>query len=217
MASHDLQEPLRTVASYVQLLERRYRDKLDRDAAEFIDFAAQGARRMQRLVEDLLTFSRVGTRGAPLVPIDAGAVVDSAFSNVHAAVVETGASLTRDRLPAVLADSVELEQVFTNLVSNALKFHGTSPPLVHVGATWDGTHWVFRVRDNGMGIDSDSFDRIFILFQRVHTGQEYPGTGMGLAICKKIIDRLGGRIWVESEPGHGSTFLFTLLGAGERS
>jgi len=215
VASHDLQEPLRTVTSYVQLLARRYRDKLDADAAEFIEFAVQGAMRMQRLIEDLLAFSRVGTRAAALVPTDANAALDAALENLKAAAGEAGATLTRGPLPTVLADPVQLGQLFTNLVGNAVKFRGTEPPRVQIGAERDGTQWVFRVRDNGIGIDPQYFERIFVIFQRLHGRNEYPGTGIGLAVCRKIVERHGGRIWVESEEGGGATFSFTLSAAPE--
>ncbi|PYP70949.1 MAG: hypothetical protein DMD36_05105 [Gemmatimonadetes bacterium] len=215
VASHDLQEPLRTVTSYVQLLARRYRDKLDADAGEFIEFAVQGAMRMQRLIEDLLAFSRVGTRAAALVPTDANAALDAALENLKAAAGEAGATLTRGPLPTVLADPVQLGQLFTNLVGNAVKFRGTEPPRVQIGAERDGTQWVFRVRDNGIGIDPQYFERIFVIFQRLHGRNEYPGTGIGLAVCRKIVERHGGRIWVESEEGGGATFSFTLSAAPE--
>ena len=215
VASHDLQEPLRTVTSYVQLLARRYRDKLDADAAEFIEFAVQGAMRMQRLIEDLLAFSRVGTRAAALVPTDANAALDAALENLKAAAGEAGATLTRGPLPTVLADPVQLGQLFTNLVGNAVKFRGTEPPRVQIGAERDGTQWVFRVRDNGIGIDPQYFERIFVIFQRLHGRNEYPGTGIGLAVCRKIVERHGGLIWVESEEGGGATFSFTLFAAPE--
>ena len=215
VASHDLQEPLRTVTSYVQLLARRYRDKLDADAGEFIEFAVQGAMRMQRLIEDLLAFSRVGTRAAALVPTDANAALDAALENLKAAAGEAGATLTRGPLPTVLADPVQLGQLFTNLVGNAVKFRGTEPPRVQIGAERDATQWVFRVRDNGIGIDPQYFERIFVIFQRLHGRNEYPGTGIGLAVCRKIVERHGGRIWVESEEGGGATFSFTLSAAPE--
>ena len=210
VASHDLQEPLRTVASYVQLLERRYRDRLDQDAMDFIDFAVDGAKRMQRLIEDLLAFSRVGTRGADPVPTSAQSALTSAIGGLRAAIQEAGATITHDPLPDVLADPGQLEQVFANLIGNALKFRGAAPPHVHVSATANGAHHTFSVRDNGIGIDPRYFERIFVIFQRLHGREEYPGTGIGLAICKKIIGRHGGRIWVESVPGQGTTFSFTL-------
>ncbi len=213
VASHDLQEPLRTVASFVQLLARRYRTSLDADATEFIDFAVGGVARMQRLIEDLLQFSRVGTRGEALVSTDAQAVLDGVIESLRAAIEESSACVTHDPLPHVLADTRQLEELLTNLVGNALKFRGGDAPRVHVNAQRDGRHWTFRVRDNGIGIDPQYFERIFVIFQRLHARDEYPGTGVGLALCKKIVERHGGRIWVESAPGAGTTFLFTLPAA----
>ncbi len=210
VASHDLQEPLRTVASYVQLLERRYRDKLDTDAAEFIDFAVQGAKRMQRLIDDLLAFSRVGTRGNALIPVDAGASVDMSMESLRAAITDSGASIEHNGLPMVLADPVQLQQLFVNLIGNAVKFRGAEPPRVRVHAEREGSRWKFSVEDNGIGIEAQFFDRIFVIFQRLHVRDSFPGTGIGLAICKKIVERHGGRIWVTSHPGQGTTFCFTL-------
>jgi light-regulated signal transduction histidine kinase (bacteriophytochrome) len=215
VASHDLQEPLRTVASYVQLLARRYRDRLDQDATEFIDFAVDGAKRMQRLIEDLLAFSRVGTRGPAPVATSAQAALTSALGGLHAAIQDAGATVTYDPLPEVLADPGQLEQVFANLIGNALKFHGANPPEVHVSATTNGARCVFSVRDNGIGIDPQYYERIFVIFQRLHGREAYPGTGIGLAICKKIVARHGGRIWLESVPGEGTTFSFSLPTATE--
>jgi PAS domain S-box-containing protein len=210
VASHDLQEPLRTVTSYMQLLSRRYRNSLDGEAGEFIDFAVNGAKRMQNLIEDLLTFSRVGTRGGVMMPTDAGAVFDAAVLSLQAAAKESHASITHDPLPSVLADAGQLEQLLTNLLGNALKFHGNEPSHVHVSARREGRHWCFSIRDNGIGIDSQFLDRIFVIFQRLHGREEYAGTGIGLAICKKIVERHGGKIWVDSAPGLGATFFFTL-------
>ncbi len=215
VASHDLQEPLRTVASYVQLLDRRYRERLDSDASEFIDFAVSGVTRMQRLIEDLLAFSRVGTQGSTPTPISAEDALQAAVESLHAAIDESGAIVSHDRLPDVLGDSRQLEQLLTNLLGNALKFHGADLPRVHMDAVREGRFWVFRVRDNGIGIDPQYFGRIFVIFQRLHGRNEYPGTGVGLAISKKIVERHGGRIWVESSPGAGATFCFTLPGVPE--
>jgi signal transduction histidine kinase len=216
VASHDLQEPLRMVTSYVQLLERRYKNKLDKDANEFIDFAVDGATRMHSLINDLLTYSRVGTRGKPLEPTDCEAVFDQSVSNLKVAVEESGARVTHDSLPTVMADSSQLEELFQNLIGNAIKFHGEEPPRVHVSVRPDGNQWVFSVRDNGIGIAPEFAERIFIIFQRLHGNEKYPGTGIGLAVCKKIVECHGGRIWVESELGKGATFYFTLPREGEQ-
>ena len=215
VASHDLQEPLRTVASYVQLLSRRYRDRLDSDAADFIDFAVGGVRRMQHLIEDLLAFSRVGTRGAPLVATDMQTVFEDTLASLHAALEESNATVTADPLPTVVADAGQLAQLLTNLIGNALKFRGQDPPFAHVSAERTGRLWTIRVRDNGIGIAPEYFERIFVIFQRLHSREEYDGTGVGLAICKKIVERHGGRIWVDSTPGHGACFSFTLPAAVE--
>jgi PAS domain S-box-containing protein len=210
VASHDLQEPLRMVASYTQLLARRYGGKLDDDAHEFIGYAVDGVQRMQSLISDLLAYSRVGSRGGHFEPVDLNAVMDRTRDVLRSALEESGAELTSDVLPTVTADAVQMGQLLQNLVGNALKFHGDAPPRVHVGARREGDHWVVCVRDNGIGIAPEYLQRIFVIFQRLHTRTEYPGTGIGLAICKKIVERHGGRIWVDSAPGEGSTFSFTL-------
>jgi signal transduction histidine kinase len=211
VASHDLQEPLRMVTSYVQLLERRYRGQLDADADDFIAFAVDGAARMQQLIQDLLAYSRVGTRGQPFAPADCQVVLNQVLSDLQVSIQESDAVVTRDPLPTVMADATQLGQLFQNLVGNAIKFRGDRRPEIHVSAERreDG-HWLFSVRDNGIGIEPQYAERIFLIFQRLHTRDEYPGTGIGLAICKRIVARHGGRIWVESEPGKGSIFYFTL-------
>ena len=210
VASHDLQEPLRMISSYTQLLGRRYGDKLDGDAKEFMEFIVDGAARMKQLIEDLLAYSRVGTRGHDFEPADSGAALAKALANLRGAQESSGAKVTHDAMPEVIADGAQLTQLFQNLLGNAMKFHGDEPPRIHVGAETRDEVWVFTVRDNGIGLDTQYADRIFMMFQRLHNKAEYPGTGIGLAICKKIVDRHGGRIWVESTPGKGCTFGFTL-------
>ena len=212
VASHDLQEPLRMVASYTQLLSKRYKGKLDSDADEFIAFAVNGASRMQRLIHDLLTYSRVGRRGKDLRDSSSEEALEHALRNLRGSIEESGAKVTYDPLPIVLADELQLIQLFQNLVGNAIKYQYPGTPLVHVSATKrDGKQWVFSVRDNGLGIDAQYFDKIFGMFQRLHKREEFAGTGIGLAICKKIVERHGGSIAVESQPGRGSTFSFSLL------
>ena len=219
VASHDLQEPLRMVSSYTQLLARRYKDQLDADANDFIHFAVDGANRMQRLLNDLLIYSRVSTRGKPFEKIYCEVVFDQALDNLRLAIQDSGAVITHDPLPTVMADESQLAQLFQNLIGNAIKFHGDQPPRIYVSAKLlpplesgegQGGGWQFAVRDNGIGMEPQYFERIFVIFQRLHSKEEYPGTGIGLAICKRIVERHGGRIWVESEPGEGSTFYFTL-------
>jgi PAS domain S-box-containing protein len=215
VASHDLQEPLRMVASYTQLLAKRYQGQLDERADRWIDYAVDGARRMQALINDLLALSRVGTHGRSPEPTDSGAVLARALGSLQSVVAESGARVTSDPLPVVLADGGQLEQLFQNLVGNAIKFRRPGvPPEVHVAAqrrTDDGRdEWLFSVRDNGIGLDPAYADQVFAMFQRLHTREEYAGTGIGLAICRKIVERHGGRIWVDSTPGGGATFSFTL-------
>ncbi len=216
VASHDLQEPLRMVSSYVQLLARRYRGKLDGDADEFIAFAVEGVTRMQRLINDLLSFSRVGRRGKEFDRIEMMRVVALAESNLRAAIVESAAEITCDPLPEVLGDEGQLTQLFQNLIGNAVKFRGTEPPRIHVSVRRESGEWVFAVKDNGIGIDPQYFERIFVIFQRLNAREDYPGTGIGLPLCKKIVERHGGRIWVESSPGQGTKVSFALPVAGIR-
>jgi light-regulated signal transduction histidine kinase (bacteriophytochrome) len=214
VASHDLQEPLRMVSSYLQLLIRRYGDRLDADAAEFIRYAVDGASRMQAMINDLLRYSRLSPEANDFQPVDCEAVLGQATTNLHTAIEENGAVITRDPLPAITANANQLVQVFQNLIGNAIKFRSQEPPRIHMSAQPRGNEWLFSVRDNGIGIDPQYHERIFGLFRRLHTREEYPGTGIGLAVCKKIVERLGGRIWVESELGKGSTFYFTIPGTG---
>ncbi len=217
VASHDLQEPLRMVSSYTQLLARRYQGKLDQDADEFIAYAVDGASRMQRLINDLLAFSRVGTRGKPFEETDCNAVLKDVLDNLQLSIAESGAVVTSDELPTLMADATQLTQLFQNLLSNAIKFHGEQPPQIHVGVRRQDGVWIFSVRDNGIGIAPEFFERIFVIFQRLHSRDEYSGTGIGLAVCKRIVERHGGRIWLESEPGKGATFSFTLPADGRRA
>jgi PAS domain S-box-containing protein len=210
VASHDLQEPLRMVGNYVQLLDRRYRGKLDDDADDFIGFAVDGAHRAQQLIQELLGYSRVGTHGGELVPVDANAILARALDSLRLAIDESGVDVTAETLPPVCGDAAQLERVFMNLIANAIKFRRGDAPAVHISATRRDGEWEFIIRDNGIGIEAQYFERVFVIFQRLHARDEYPGTGMGLAITKKIIERHGGRIRVESVPGSGTTIHFTL-------
>ena len=210
VASHDLQEPLRMVSSYTQLLERRYKDQLDQDAKDFIFFAVDGANRMQHLINDLLDYSRVTTRGKPFVKLDLSVVLGHSIANLQKKIQETGAMIVNDDLPFVYGDEVQLVRVFQNLLDNAMKFRGDEPPRINVSAKTIDDKIQISLTDNGIGIDKIYSDRVFTIFQRLHTKVEYPGTGIGLAICKRTIERHGGKIWFESEPGKGTTFYFTL-------
>jgi light-regulated signal transduction histidine kinase (bacteriophytochrome) len=210
VASHDLQEPLRMVTNFVQLLAKRYQGKLDSNADDFINFAVDGAMRMWKLINDLLAYSRAGTRSHTLEPINCETILQEALDNLKVTMEESGAVVTHDSLPTVMADSLQLGQLFQNLIGNAIKFRGDERPRIHISASRNGSGWTFSVRDNGIGIAPEFTERIFIIFQRLHGPQQYPGTGIGLAVCKKIVERHGGRIWVESEPEKGATFYFTL-------
>jgi PAS domain S-box-containing protein len=210
VASHDLQEPLRMVASFTQLLSRKYSGKLDETADRYINFAVDGAKRMQQLITDLLAFSRINSRDLDLRPTECDRVVRLTLQNLKVAIDESGAAIECDPLPVLLADAGQLGQMFQNLIGNAIKFRGETPPRIHIAAADRGAEWEFSVRDNGIGIDPKHADRIFQIFQRLHTREQYPGTGIGLAVCKKTVERHGGRLWVESQPGGGSTFLFTM-------
>jgi light-regulated signal transduction histidine kinase (bacteriophytochrome) len=218
IASHDLQEPLRMVASYTALLARRYRGKLDADADEFIAFAVDGASRMRRLIQDLRAYSRIGLAGKELSETSSEDALQQTLLNLRGAIEESGARVTHDPLPTVLADQMQLVQLFQNLVGNAIKYQRPGIPEVHIAATRNaGAKWIFSVQDNGLGIEPQYFERIFGVFQRLHKREQFDGTGtgtgIGLAICKKIVERHGGSISVESQPGHGSTFSFALAGS----
>ncbi len=210
VASHDLQEPLRMVASYTQLLAKRYKGRLDADADEFIGYAVDGASRMQRLINDLLAYSRMTTQGKIFERVDCNVLLEEVLSNLRLAVEESRAVVTHGPLPTVMADGGQLGQLFQNLIGNGIKFHGEEPPRVYVSAERRTHEWLFSVRDNGIGVDPQYAERIFVIFQRLHNREEYPGTGIGLAMCKKIVERHGGRIWVKSQTGQGATFHFTL-------
>jgi PAS domain S-box-containing protein len=216
VASHDLQEPLRMVDSYTQLLEERYKDQLDADAREFINYAVEGANGMRRLIKDLLSYSRIETRGKTLKPINSHAALGQALTNLSTMIEENHAIVTNDDLPVIMADETQLVQLFQNLISNGIKFQKKEQPRVHISVNKKDDRWLFSVTDNGIGFEDKYKDLVFILFQRLHPKEKYPGTGIGLAICKKIVERHNGRIWVDSEPGKGSTFHFTLPKGGNK-
>ena len=203
------------VASYTQLLARRYKGKLDSDADEFIGYAVDGANRMQTLINDLLAYSRVTSQGNVFERVDCNELLKEVLSNLRVAVEESRAAVTHDPLPTVMADGRQLGQLFQNLLANAIKFRDKEPPKVHVSAKRQLNEWLFSVRDNGIGVDPQYAERIFVIFQRLHNREEFPGTGIGLAICKKIVENYGGRIWVASQAGQGATFYFTLPIVGQ--
>jgi light-regulated signal transduction histidine kinase (bacteriophytochrome) len=218
VASHDLQEPLRMVSTYVQLFEKRYRGQVDEQAERYIQYAVEGARRMSLLIGDLLEYSRVGRDAPPPGVVSAEQALERAVFDVRAVIEESGAALSHDPLPEVVADAGQLARVFQNLLGNAIKFRAPGvPPRIHVTAARRGDDWLFGVEDNGIGIAPQHAERVFVIFQRLHERAQYPGTGIGLAICKKVVERHGGRIWVESEPGRGATFRFTLPASGSPS
>ncbi len=211
IASHDLQEPLRMVIGFLNLLDERYKPQLDATATKYINFAVDGARRMSQLISDLLAYSRVEHIGPNIQPIELNKAVDSAMANLRNSIQESGASITHEELPTVPGNMTQLSQLFQNLLGNAIKFRREGiPPNIQVGCRLKGDHWVIRVKDNGIGIAPEYHDKIFMIFQRLHGRDKYPGTGIGLAICKKIVERHGGSIWIDSKPGEGTTFLFTL-------
>jgi light-regulated signal transduction histidine kinase (bacteriophytochrome) len=211
VASHDLQEPLRMISGFLKLLSDRYEPQLDEKAREYIGYTVEGATRMSQLITDLLAYSRVATKGKNPVPVDANLPLEAALANLRGSIEEAGATVTHDELPSVVGDVSQLTQLFQNLIGNAIKFRSPDRPCqVHIDAEKKEGKWVFAVRDNGIGIDPKQNDRIFVIFQRLHTREKHPGTGIGLAICKAIAERHGGRIWVESKLGEGSTFYFAL-------
>lgn len=210
VASHDLQEPLRMIVSYLQLLERRYKGKFDKNADDFIGYAVDGASRMQELINDILSYSRVGTHGEVFEPVDCRTILDKALINLQPGINKSGAKVAYDKLPTVVVDKSQMVQLFQNLIGNAIKFCKNKTPEIEISAERKGDEWVFSVRDNGIGIEHEQFKRVFLMFQRLHSRSEYPGTGIGLAICKKIVERHSGRIWIESEPRKGATFFFTI-------
>jgi light-regulated signal transduction histidine kinase (bacteriophytochrome) len=211
VASHDLQEPLRMVAGYLQLLSERYRGQIDAKADKYIAYAVDGAARMSTLIRDLLAYSRVSTRAEPLNPTSSQEALDFALKNLHSAIAESGAAVTHDPLPVVRADKTQLTQVFQNLVGNSLKFRDPGrPPRIHVAVREDQGQWLYSVSDNGIGFEQQYEEKMFVIFQRLHGRGSYAGTGIGLAICRRIVERHGGRIWARGEPGKGSTFFFTL-------
>jgi chemotaxis family two-component system sensor kinase Cph1 len=210
VASHDLQEPLNHVSNYVQLLEMRYGDNLDESAKEFIGFAVEGVSLMQTLIDDVLAYSKVDLQGIEFTLTDVNLALEQALTNLQRRINQNEAVITREPLPTVMADGTQLMQLFQNLIGNAIKFRSQQPPRIHIGAERLEDAWLFSVTDNGIGIDPQFHDRIFVIFQRLHTRDEYPGTGMGLAICKKIVECHRGNIWVESELGKGATFYFTI-------
>jgi PAS domain S-box-containing protein len=211
VVSHDLKEPLQAMRGFLMLLEKSYKDKLDEEANKLVKYTIDSARRMQELIKDLLEYSRVGTKKSKeFKPTDCSLILNKVISNLQSAIEESGAKVTNTILPTVMADAMQLSSLFQNLVGNAIKFRGAEAPKIHISARRRGDEWLFSVRDNGIGIDPKFTDSIFAVFQRLHSSDEYPGTGIGLAICKKIVERHGGRIWVESQPGKGATFYFTI-------
>lgn len=210
VASHDLQEPLRMIVSYLQLLDRRYRDKLDGEGTQFMQFAVEGGQRMQTLIHDLLAFSRVRASKKPFEPVDLNRLMPTILANLKVALAESGATITQDKLPTVNGDPTHLAQLFQNLIANGIKFRSKQPPRIHITAERGKSEWRCCVQDNGIGIDPQYFERIFVIFQRLHGRDDYPGTGIGLAVCKRIAELHGGHISVESEPGKGSKFCFTI-------
>jgi len=210
VASHDLQEPLRMISSFLQLLQMRYSGQLDSDADEFINFAVEGAKRMQNLIQDLLAYSRVTTKGNEFKDIKMEEALEQALVNLKMSIEENNANITHDPLPIITADYSQMIQLLQNLIGNSIKYRSDKIPEIHISAQEKDNDWIFSVEDNGIGIDPQYSDQVFQIFKRLHTNEEYKGTGIGLAITKRIIERHNGNIWVESEPGKGSTFHFTI-------
>ena len=210
VASHDLKKPLQSIEGFAKLLGRRYKGKLDAKADEFIEYISSDVKRMQELIKDLLEYSQLGAKEKKFKPTDCSGVVEKAVGNLQAAIEESNAVVTYDELPTVMVDTPQMISLFQNLIDNAIKFRGEEAPRIHISAERKGDEWVFSIQDNGIGIDPKDSERIFGMFQRLHGSTDYPGTGIGLAICKKIVEQHGGRIWVESETGKGSTFYFTM-------
>jgi signal transduction histidine kinase len=210
IASHDLQEPLRMIGSFLQLLAAESGDRVGEEGREYIRFAVDGAQRMQQLIEDLLAYSRVDRKGRPFAPTDMEGVLASVLADLRHVIEDSGAAVDHDPLPTVMADGVQMTQLLQNLVLNGIKFRGRAAPRVRVSARPGDGEWIFSVADNGIGIEPQHLEKVFVIFQRLHTRDEYPGTGIGLAVCQRIVERHGGRIWAESEPGRGSTFFFTI-------
>ncbi|MDD5676135.1 MAG: ATP-binding protein, partial [Chitinivibrionales bacterium] len=217
VASHDLQEPLRAVAGFMGLLKKQYEPKLDNEGRDYINTAIEGAERMQSLIHDLLAYSRVGTRGGAFERMHLKLAVEGALKNLQAAIAESGAHISCDELPTVIADLPQMTQLMQNLIGNALKFHGQRPLEIVIGAKRGEQEWEISVHDNGIGIEPQYYERIFLIFQRLHSRAQYQGTGIGLAVCKRIVERHNGRIWVKSIGGEGSTFYFTIPDKGENS
>lgn len=212
-ASHDLQEPLRNVAIFSQLLKDRYGGRLDRQADEFLAYTVEGAKRMEILIKDLLTYTQATqTSDKPITPVNAGEVLEKTLASLKVIIDEHNATITDDPLPALLVHEAHLQQIFQNLIGNSIKYRNQEPPHLHIGAAPEGSYWLFSVRDNGIGIDPKYSQQVFGIFKRLHSREKYPGTGIGLALCQKIVTRYRGRIWVESELGKGATFRFTLPG-----
>ena len=214
VVSHDLQAPLRTISGFIGLLEKRYGAQLDAEGQEFLRYTVDGAQRMHRMIDDILQYARAGRRAPAAAPVQMDRALDAALKNLRAAIVESGARVERGALPAVSGDEVRMTQLWQNLIGNAIKFHGPQPPVLRVAAEARKDHWEFTVADNGIGIPREQGQRLFRLFQRLHEAEKYPGTGVGLALCKRIVESHGGRIWFESEPGQGATFHFTWPRAG---